>query len=122
MKKKESKTSEKLHSPAECSSFLRPIKDSLEVLNGKWKLQILGSLIFGNKRFGQISKELNGVTDKVLSKELKELETNQLIKRTVYDTFPPTVEYSITEHGKSLEGVMEELKNWGIKHRKKIIG
>jgi len=56
----------------------------------------------------------------MLSKELKEFEVNHLVKRTVYDTFPPTVEYSITEHGKSLEKVVAELRNWGLKHRKKI--
>ena len=120
VEKCKTKTPETQHTPAACSQLLRPVKDSLEVLNGKWKLQIIGSLSFGNKRFGQISKELNGITDKVLSKELKELEANQLIKRTVYDTFPPTVEYSITDHGKSLRKVIEELKNWGIKHRKKL--
>ncbi len=122
MEKTKCDTQEKPHSKEACASFLRPIKDSLEVLSGKWKLQILSSLMFGNKRFGQISKELNGVTDKVLSKELKELETNHLVKRTVYDTFPPTVEYSITEHGKSLKSVLGELNRWGTKHRKKIIG
>ena len=59
---------------------------------------------------------------KVLSKELKDLEVNQLIKRDVYDTFPPTVEYSITPHGKSLENVINELRKWGLSHRKKIMG
>ena len=58
----------------------------------------------------------------MLSKELKALEMNHLIKRTVYDTFPPTVEYSITEHGKSLEKVLAELGSWGTLHRKKIMG
>lgn len=106
----------------QCSKTLLPIFDALEVLNGRWKLLILGSLFFGNKRFKEISKEVKGVTDKMLSKELKALEMNHLIKRTVYDTFPPTVEYSITEHGKSLEKVLTELGNWGALHRKKIMG
>jgi DNA-binding HxlR family transcriptional regulator len=85
-------------------------------------LPILVSLKFSNKRFKQMSKEINGITDKMLSKELKELEMNQLIIRTVYDTFPPTVEYAITQHGLSLDPVILSLKNWGIHHRKKIIG
>ncbi|MCW3119485.1 MAG: HxlR family transcriptional regulator [Chitinophagaceae bacterium] len=122
MAKKENKTTQKPHSSTECTSLLRPVKDALEALNGKWKLQIIVSLLFDNRRFKQISKELNGVTDKVLSKELKDLEANQLIKRTVYDTFPPTVEYSITEHGRSLGKLIQELKVWGMKHRKEIIG
>lgn len=110
------------HSQEECQGIIRPVKDALEVLNGKWKLAIIGSLSFGKKRFKQISKEVNGITDKVLSKELKDLEVNQLIRREVFDTFPPTVEYSITTHGKSLEKVINELRLWGLSHRKKIIG
>lgn len=105
-----------------CQDIIRPVRDALEVLNGKWKLAIIGSLSFGTKRFKQISREVHGITDKVLSKELKELEANQLIKREVYDTFPPTVEYSITPHGRSLENVIDELRRWGLSHRKKIIG
>lgn len=106
----------------ECLEIMLPIKDALEILNGKWKLPIIVSLSFGKKRFKEISREISGITDKVLSKELKELETNFLITRTVYDSFPPTVEYEITPHGLSLEKVIMELKNWGIKHRKKVVG
>ena len=107
---------------AECLGILLPVRDALEVLNGKWKLPIIISLSFGDKRFRQISKDINGITDKMLSKELKDLEINKLIKRSIYDTFPPTVEYSITDHGRSLKKLINELKNWGDEHRKKIIG
>jgi len=107
---------------AECSKMILPVRDALEVLSGRWKIPILISLGFGTKRFKQISKEVNGITDKVLSKELKDLEANQLIKRVVYDDFPPMVEYSITPHGRSLEKVIDELRLWGNAHRKKIIG
>ncbi|MBE7170139.1 MAG: helix-turn-helix transcriptional regulator [Williamsia sp.] len=105
-----------------CLRSVRAVKDALEVLHGRWKLPIILSVSFGTKRFGQISKELNGITDKVLSKELKNLEANQLIKRTVIDAFPPMVEYSITEHGKTLGKVIDELGYWGAAHRKKILG
>ncbi|MEP7320387.1 MAG: helix-turn-helix domain-containing protein [Saprospiraceae bacterium] len=105
-----------------CQGMIRPVRDALEVLNGRWKLPILIALSFGTRRFKQISKEVNGITDKVLSKELKDLEMNLLIKREVFDTFPPTVEYSITPHGKSLEDVIDALRDWGVSHRKKIIG
>ncbi|QKZ15783.1 helix-turn-helix transcriptional regulator [Spirosoma sp. KUDC1026] len=105
-----------------CPKNILSIKDAMEAIEGRWKLLILFSLVSGPKRFRQISGEVTGITDKVLSKELKTLESNQLIKRTVYDTFPPTVQYAITEHGQSLERVMEELHRWGLIHRKQIIG
>jgi DNA-binding HxlR family transcriptional regulator len=98
------------------------IKDALEALEGKWKLLILFALSTQPKRFKQISKEVPGITDKTLSKELKHLEANELIKREVHDTFPPTVEYSITPHGLSLEKVLQELHFWGLLHRKQVIG
>jgi len=107
---------------SECLRILLPVRDALEVLNGKWKLPIIVALSFGPKRFKQIAKEVHGITDKMLSKELKDLEMNKLVKRNVYDTFPPTVEYTITEHGQSLKNVINELKDWGVKHRKKITG
>ena len=105
-----------------CPKNFLSIKDALEALEGRWKLLILFSLYSGSKRFNQISKEVTGISDKTLSKELKILETNQLITRTVYNTFPPTIEYTITEHAQSLEKVIEELHHWGQLHRKKIIG
>ncbi|HCS19070.1 MAG TPA: transcriptional regulator [Bacteroidetes bacterium] len=106
----------------ECSRCMMAVKDSLDVLQGRWKLPILLSLRYGNKRFMEISREVNGITDKVLSKELKELEMNQLITRTIHATFPPTVEYAITDHGNSLDNVISALRDWGLQHRKQIIG
>ncbi|WP_221391247.1 helix-turn-helix domain-containing protein [Dyadobacter sp. NIV53] len=105
-----------------CPKTALSIKDALEALEGRWKLLILFSLSVGPRRFKQISKEVGGITDKTLSRELKNLEANRLIKRQVYDTFPPTVEYSITAHGKSLEKVMDELHYWGLAHRQEIMG
>lgn len=105
-----------------CPKTMLSIKDALEALEGRWKLLILFSLSSGPKRFKQISKELNGITDKMLSKELKSLEANKLVRRDTYDTFPPAVEYSITEHGMSLGKVLEELHYWGLAHRKVVIG
>ena len=67
------------HDHSECASMIVPVRDTLDILNGKWKIPIIISLSFGNKRFGQIAKDLNGITDKMLSKELKDLEMNQLI-------------------------------------------
>lgn len=105
-----------------CPKTMLSIKDALEALEGKWKLLILFTLSAEPKRFRQIAREVSGITDKTLSKELKNLEANELIRRDVYDTFPPTVEYSITQHGLSLERVLQELHYWGLQHRKQVIG
>lgn len=114
------KTKEELHT--ECTGKMLPVKDALEVLNGRWKLPVIVALTFGDKRFKEISRDVHGITDKVLSKELKELEINKLITRTVHDTFPPMVVYSITEHGHSLRKVIAELHAWGSNHRKVVLG
>lgn len=105
-----------------CKNILLPVSDALYVLSGKWKIPIIIALTFDNKRFGQISKEIPKITDRMLSKELRELETNQLISRKVFDTIPVTVEYSLTEYGKSLDPVIRELALWGMNHREKIFG
>ena len=106
---------------SECLGMIRPVKDALEVLNGKWKLPIIISLSFGNKRFSEMAKEIPKITDRMLSKELRDLEINQLVKRTVYDTVPVSVEYSLTKYGDSLDSVITELRKWGIQHRKRIM-
>jgi DNA-binding HxlR family transcriptional regulator len=109
-------------SQAGCPKTMLSIQDALEAVEGRWKLLILFSLSEKPKRFKQISREVSGITDKTLSKELKSLEANKLIRRDIYDTFPPTVEYSITKHGLSLERVLDELHFWGLLHRKEVIG
>ena len=110
------------HTGGECTKSILPVRDALEVLSGKWKLPIIISLMFGNKRFSQIAKEIPNITDKMLSKELRDLESNCLVKRSVYDSIPVVVEYSLTEYGHSLKPVIEVLRNWGITHRERIMG
>jgi DNA-binding HxlR family transcriptional regulator len=105
-----------------CMRSLLPVRDALDALNGKWKLQIIISLMFGNKRFTQIAKEIPNITDKMLSKELRDLEAHELVKRTVYDSIPVVVEYTLTEHGRSLRDLIEVLRVWGIKHREQVMG
>ncbi len=105
----------------QCQSKMLPVQDALEVLSGKWKIPIIIALIHGVKRFSDLSKEIPKITDRMLSKELRDLEMNQLVKRTVYDTFPVTVEYTMTEYGQSLKGVIEALAEWGTNHRKRIM-
>jgi DNA-binding HxlR family transcriptional regulator len=113
------KSTESPHS--ECLGMLRPIRDALDVLNGKWKLPIIVALTFGEKRFGEISREVHGITDRMLSKELRDLEINGLVKRTVEDAYPVKVTYALTPHSKSLNEVIESLRKWGILHRKNIL-
>lgn len=109
-------------SDAGCPKTMLSIKDALDAVEGKWKLLILFALAEKPKRFKQIAKEVQGITDKTLSKELKSLEANKLVLRMAYDAFPPIVEYSITPHGLSLEKVLDELHFWGLMHRKEVIG
>jgi DNA-binding HxlR family transcriptional regulator len=109
-----------MYSRNECTEFIRPVRDVLDIINGKWKLPILIALSFGNKRFGELEKDVEGITPKMLSKELRDLEMNQLIKRNVHNTIPVTVEYSLTAYGKTLDDVIAALRDWGKNHRKKI--
>lgn len=102
---------------------MRAVQDSMDVLNGKWKIAIISSICYYNKRrFSDILNDIDGISNKMLSKELKELEINQLVKRTVLDTQPISVKYELTEHGLSLKTIINNLTEWGIEHRKKIIG
>lgn len=99
------------------------VQDSMDVLNGKWKISIISSICYYSKRrFSDILNDVAGISNKMLSKELKELELNQLIKRTVLDTQPVSVQYELTEHGQTLKTIINNLTEWGIEHRKKIIG
>ena len=99
------------------------VQDSMDVLNGKWKISIISSICYYNKRrFSDILNDVVGISNKMLSKELKELEINKLVKRTVLDTQPITVQYELTEHGLTLKTIINNLTDWGIDHRKKIMG
>ncbi|MBP1222395.1 winged helix-turn-helix transcriptional regulator [Flavobacterium sp. 1355] len=98
------------------------VQDSMDVLSGKWKIAIISSICFYNKRrFSDILNDVSGISNKMLSKELKELEINKLIKRSVLETQPITVQYTLTDHGKTLQTIINNLTDWGIEHRKKII-
>lgn len=98
------------------------VHDAMDVLSGKWKISIISSICYYNeRRFSDILNDVQGISNKMLSKELKELEINKLIKRTVLDTQPVTVQYNLTEYGRTLQTIIDELADWGIKHRKAII-
>jgi DNA-binding HxlR family transcriptional regulator len=104
-----------------CTKSGMAIRDTLDVVGGKWKLPILYTLISnGTLRFKELQRHIDGITARMLSKELKDLELNQMITREVYDTAPITVEYTITDHGMSLGPVVKALHDWGLKHRQQI--
>ncbi len=101
-----------------CKVRMQAISDAMGILSGKWKFHILGTLIEGNQLgFMDLLREVDGIGTKMLSKELQDLELNQLIDRKVMPTKPITVIYSITEKGKTLAPVIESLANWGISYR-----
>ena len=112
------KTIEGRHSA--CTSMLRPVRDSLDILGGKWKLPIIVALTFGERRFSEIAQEVQGITDRMLSKELRDLEINSLVMRNIKDTYPVRVTYGLTAHSKTLMPVINSLKKWGILHKKKL--
>lgn len=98
------------------------VHDTMDILNGKWKISIISSICYHNKRrFTDILNDVNGISNKMLSKELRDLEINKLIKRTVLDTQPVTIHYQLTEYGLTLKTIINDLAEWGIKHRRVII-
>lgn len=105
-----------------CSTeYILAVNDTLNVLNGKWKLPIIGTLLFGKKRFKEIERCIPNITARMLSKELKDLELNGMVKRTVYDTIPVCIEYELTRSGKTLTLVLDSMAVWGLRHRKTIM-
>jgi DNA-binding HxlR family transcriptional regulator len=99
------------------------VHDAMDVLNGKWKIYIISSICHYNKRrFSDILNDVVGISNKMLSKELKELEINKLVERTVLDTHPVTVQYELSKHGKTLKTIIDNLTDWGIEHRKEVTG
>ncbi|AJE80457.1 MarR family transcriptional regulator [Streptomyces albus] len=93
------------------------VEAALEVIGGKWKLVILRHLLEGTRRFGELDKALPGITPRMLTRQLRELEADGLVLRTVYPQVPPKVEYSVTEIGESLRALTDQLEQWGHRYR-----
>jgi DNA-binding HxlR family transcriptional regulator len=104
-----------------CQFKLMASRDALEVIQGKWRIPIIISLTYGNKRFGEIQRDIADISPKMLSQELKALEEYKIISRKLYDSMPIAVEYSLTTLGHSLNRLLEELLNWGIFFRNEIV-
>lgn len=104
----------------ECSGALKNVIDALYVINGKWKLALILSLMQSSKRFTEIQYQVIGISSKVLATELKDLELNGFIKRNVYPTTPVSIIYEATEYSHTLKSVLEALSKWGEQHREMI--
>jgi len=101
-----------------CQKRMQAIRDTMEILSGKWKFHILGTLMQSHSlRFMDLLREVDGIGAKMLSKELQDMEINRLVTRRVLDTKPVTVEYEITEHGRTLAPIIDEIAKWGIEYR-----
>ena len=85
-------------------------------------MNVIGSLLYGKKRFKELEREIPKITPRMLSKELKDLEVNSIVTRTVYNTTPVTIEYELTKSGNSLNTVLDAMIGWGLQHRKMVIG
>ena len=109
-----------VQSPA-CKSHHRAMRDTLDVISGKWKLLILSALKERPVRFNELTRELE-ISPRILSRELKDLERNKLVKRTVRKTRPVTVEYERTAHGATLEPLIEAVYQWGYLHYERVAG
>jgi DNA-binding HxlR family transcriptional regulator len=101
---------------------IQALQDTIYVIGGKWKLPIINSICNGNKRFREIQRSIPGITTRMLSKELKEMELNKLITRTVYADSPVSVEYESTAYCKTFGHIITEMIKWGIAHKKKVMG
>ena len=112
---------ENLHTKETCMQSIAAVRDTLYVLSGKWKLPIIIALLKGPTRFKELQRELQDITPKILSKELKELEMNEFVTRTVYATSPVTVEYELTKYSQSLNKIISEMSEWGKQHRKRMM-
>ncbi len=106
---------------SDCKKTIMAVQDAMYMLGGKWKISIVSSLCFHPKRYSDVLRDVHGISGKMLSRELKELETNKLVKRTVLDTQPVTVQYELTDYGQKLKPMIDNLALWGSEHRKMII-
>ncbi|MGV3709777.1 MAG: winged helix-turn-helix transcriptional regulator [Gemmatimonas sp.] len=97
------------------------VEVTLSVIGGKWKLLVLGQLSRGVTRFGQLRRAIPGITQTMLTQQLRELEEDGIITRTIFPEIPPRVEYGVTEFGKTLETVIAAMETWGTAYFEKVL-
>lgn len=106
----------------ECStSYILAMNDTINVISGKWKIGIMASLFFGKKRYSELEKEVANINPRMLSRELRDLEANGIITRTVGTGVPVTVVYELTESGFAFQTVIDSMLEWGLEHRRRTI-
>lgn len=93
-----------------------PVEATLSVIGGKWKVVILWRLVSGTKRFNELQRSISNITRKMLTEQLRDLEKDNLIVRTVYPEVPPKVEYSLSDYGRTFIPVMQAMAQWGLVH------
>ncbi len=96
-----------------------PVETTLTLIGDKWKVLILRDLLPGTKRFGELKKSIGNVSQKVLTAQLRDMEKSGLVNRKVYPEVPPHVEYSLTELGRSLQPILDALRDWGEEYKAK---
>ncbi|RFZ90242.1 transcriptional regulator [Mucilaginibacter conchicola] len=109
-----------LSDPRNHKEEVQALQDTMYVIGGKWRLLIINSICNGNRRFREIERSIPGITTRMLSRELKDMEINRLIKRTVTPTIPVTVEYSETDYCLSFGSIILEMIQWGKEHRERL--
>jgi DNA-binding HxlR family transcriptional regulator len=97
-----------------------PVTTTLNVIGGKWKPLILWTISEQTVRFGELRNAIPGITQKMLTQQLRELEADGIIDRKVYPVVPPKVEYRITEYGQSLNTILNAMADWGYKHQRVV--
>lgn len=108
------------HTVESCAKTMLAIRDTLDIVGGKWKLVLISVMRSGKKGFNELSREA-GISPRILSKELQELEMNGLVSRKVCDTKPVTVQYGLTSYSETLGEVLQAMEKWGYQHRQKIV-
>jgi DNA-binding HxlR family transcriptional regulator len=107
----------------QCRAIFLPIRDTLQVVGGKWKLPVVHMLALnGAMRFNELQRELEGITPRMLSRELQELESHNILEKETIEEDLSIIRYRLTAYGFSLEPVVKALYQWGVEHRKKMMG
>lgn len=97
-----------------------PVETTLSLISDRWKVLIIRDLLDGTKRFGELKKSIGSISQKVLTANLRAMEDDGLITRTVYAEVPPRVEYTLTDTGYSLKPVLDALGDWGMQYKEKV--
>ncbi len=97
-----------------------PVEATLQLIGNRWKVLIIRDLLNGTKRFGELRKSIGNITQKVLTQNLRDMETAGLVIRKVYAEVPPRVEYTLTDIGYSLKPVLDSMLEWGTEYKSKI--